>query len=140
MNQGIEILLARMDSHPDEFILSDFSNNWYDGKWSMVIRGLLNRGWLLEAEAAGESVAKDYISAVPFLSDGEVLTVHRKFMSLQAGAFTASVLRTLLDEPEKDVNPSTILYPSPSQHATFTSVFDAYKVGLGVSGGSGSAI
>jgi hypothetical protein len=87
-----------MGSHPEEFTFSDFADSWYDGKWAGVIRPLLSRALLLEAEARGEPVALSRISALPFLTDDEVSLFMNRFMSVQGETFTASVMRILLEE------------------------------------------
>jgi hypothetical protein len=101
VNQGIELLLARMDSHPAEFAMEDFANDWYAGKWSPVLRQILNRGYVLAEPNNTVSSAAPVSPSVPFLSDEEVMVVYNKFRQLQNTAFTAAVMRILLEGPEQ---------------------------------------
>lgn len=95
MNQGVEILLARMDSNPDEFVSWD---GYVVGKWDWIMRDVQKR-------ALGNRVdLEDGVVRVPFLSDEEVKALWNKVESLRADQFTKKVMRTLLEE-EEEVNP-----------------------------------
>lgn len=78
MNQGIEILLARMDSHPHEFS-SDVMVGRY-GRWTGVIDQVLAVGGAFTGE------------------EREVLTT--KLREMERGRFTRQVMSKLLDVPE----------------------------------------
>lgn len=94
MNQGVEILLARMDSNPDEFVSWD---GYVVGKWDWIMRDVQKR-------ALGNRVdLEDGVVRVPFLSDEEVKALWNKVESLRADQFTKKVMRTLLEEEEPDL-------------------------------------
>jgi hypothetical protein len=70
MNQGVEILLARIDSNPEEFLLS--SRKW---------------GWL------GVDGVKP-----PYLTAAEWTALQVKVQTIRANEFTERVMETLLQE------------------------------------------
>ena len=78
MNRGIEILLARMDSHPQEFS-SDTMMGRY-GRWSGVIDQVLAVGGSFTGE------------------EREALTT--KLREMEREQFTQRVMKKLLDGPE----------------------------------------
>lgn len=97
MNQGIEILLSRMDSNPDEFVSSV---GQFPHKWSWVLESICDRGYRLTAkknEDYPDAVPTDNFPSLPFLTDDEILIVYKKLTSLQGKAFTDTVMKTLLD-------------------------------------------
>jgi hypothetical protein len=94
MNKGVEILLARMDSNPEEF---------FDGvKWEWVMRDVNKR------------VLKDRIDMedgrvrLPFLSDEEVKALYDKMESLRGEQFTHKVMSTLLEDGQELSSSSAI--------------------------------
>lgn len=104
MNQGIEIILARMDSNPDEFI----TDGWHiPSKWSWVMVNLCHRAYRLVNPKDENTVGLAHgIEVLPFLNNDEILTVYKKFTALQGQAFTGVVLKTLLNpdsDPEYDM-------------------------------------
>lgn len=86
MNQGVEILLARMDSNPDEFMAGR--------KWNWVVTDLQSR-----VHPTPEMKKEGYLP-LRFLSDDEVRTLWEKLESLRADQFTKAVMRTLLEEDD----------------------------------------
>ena len=86
MNQGVEILLARMDSNPYEFMEGR--------KWNWVVTDLQNR-----VHPTPEMKKEGYLP-LRFLSDDEVRTLWEKLESLRADQFTKAVMRTLLEEDD----------------------------------------
>lgn len=84
MNQGVEILLSRMDSNPDEFTTAR-------GKWDWIMDGVNRR-------VAGKD--KDVLA---YLTDEEAQVLYDKMQLLARDGFTRSVMETLLEESE--VNP-----------------------------------
>ena len=73
MNNGIEIILARMDTHPDEFM---FGNE----KWKFIY--------------------SDYFR--DSLSEGEKGAIHDKLKQLRLEEFNQRVLQTLVPEEEQE--------------------------------------
>ena len=82
MNKGIEILLARMESNPDEFTT-------VRGKWDWVMEGVNRR-------IAGKD--KDVLA---YLTDEEAQALYDKMQLLARDGFTRNVMETLLREEEE---------------------------------------
>jgi hypothetical protein len=78
MNQGVEILLARMDSHPQEFCHETMLGRY--GRWTPTIDKVL---------AIGGSFA-----------DEERKALSTKLYELERERFTRDVMKKLLDGPE----------------------------------------
>ena len=93
MNQGIEILIARMDSNPEEFVPDVLGN--YPSKWRNIMSGI-------EMRASG---GKDYNDQFPFLKDDEIKAVWGKLQSLQGDLFTKKVMNTLLQDTTAELSP-----------------------------------
>lgn len=75
LNEGVQMLIDRMESHPEEF--GPF------GKWSETMhRALENRG--------------------EFLSDSEVHKLQSTLRKLRRDTFTADVMKQLMEEPEEE--------------------------------------
>ena len=90
MNQGVEILLARMDSNPDEFVGTSWPGK---NKWAWVVDDLRRR-------MAPTKEDKEFGLPLRFLSDEEVRMLWEKLESLRADQFTKAVMRTLLEEDD----------------------------------------
>ena len=84
MNKGVQILLERMSSNPDEFIPT--LRDGYPAKW---------RDILLSVEMRTNG-GKDYKDQLSFLSDKEIKALWEKMQSLQGDLFTKRVMDTLL--------------------------------------------
>jgi hypothetical protein len=97
MNKGVEILLNRMDSHPEEFVYSPRDSRAtlsVSGKdrWHWVIHPMLRRMKLRH------TTDDTGLLELPWLADDEVETLYKKFMQLQRDAFTKAVMAELLQE------------------------------------------
>lgn len=90
MNQGVEILLARMDSNPDEFVGVDWPNR---SKWDWVMQDVQQRMYPDPERAQ---------IPLRFLTDAEVQALWNKLESLRADQFTKAVMRTLLEYEEEE--------------------------------------
>jgi hypothetical protein len=86
MNQGVQILLDRMDTNPEEF-------DDYSGKWGDIIGAVHAR------KSIPEGHSKD--SPLPFLTDPEVNALYEKLEDVRRENFTADVLRRLADDSVK---------------------------------------
>lgn len=84
MNKGVQILLERMESNPDEFIPTLQDN--YPPKWRHILMAV-------EMRAKG---GKEYKDQLPFLNDREIKALWEKMQSLQGELFTKQVMDTLL--------------------------------------------
>lgn len=91
MNQGVQILLNRMDSHPDEFIPT--LNGTYPPKW----RALLHKIDMRIKDG------KDYADQLQFLSDEEITTLYNKMQSIRGDLFTKEVMATLLVDEDRNL-------------------------------------
>jgi hypothetical protein len=103
MNKGVQILLERMSSNPDEFV-PDIHGK-YPPKWRDIIISVYMR---VEG-------GRDYKDQLPFLTHQEIKALWKKMQSLQGELFTKRVMNTLLRDANKfdlrDV-PTTIAFPS----------------------------
>ena len=86
MNQGVQILLDRMDTNPEEF-------DDYTGKWGDIIGAVHAR------KSVPETHSKD--APLPFLTDPEVNALYEKLEDVRRESFTADVLRRLADDSVK---------------------------------------
>lgn len=84
MNKGVQILLERMNSNPDEFIPT--LRDGYPPKWRDILLSI-------EMRTNG---GKEYKDQLPFLNDKEVKALWEKMQSLQGELFTKRVMDTLL--------------------------------------------
>lgn len=77
MNKGVELLLARMNSNPEEFERG--------GKWEWVIDGVMSR-------------AMDPLDSAMFLflTEEEVEALYRGILSVQSEAFVRKVMSGVL--------------------------------------------
>ena len=99
MNQGIEILLARMDSNPEEFVPDVIGN--YPNKWRKILVQIEQR-----IKAKGIKVKEGEYLAIelPFLELEEIEAVWKKLQSLQADLFTKRVMNTLLQDANEELS------------------------------------
>ena len=79
MNEGVQMVLARIASHPEEFVDNEST---YSGKWHGVIDGAVRR-------VEGNNVA------LSFLNDDEVQAIYDALRQARRDAFTASVMRKI---------------------------------------------
>jgi hypothetical protein len=86
MNQGVQILLERMRSNPDEFIPT--VHGYYPKKWQDI---------LLAVQMRAEG-GKDYQDQLPFLSNEEVKALWDGMQQLQGELFTKKVMNILLQD------------------------------------------
>jgi hypothetical protein len=87
MNQGVQILLERMDTNPEEFEEGSLS------KWADIMNAVTARKNVPEAHAKN--------APLPFLTDPEVNALYDKLEDVRRENFTADVLRRLADTPQE---------------------------------------
>ena len=95
MHKSMEILMARMESHPDEFdlVYRQVQLN-PDKRWDFVIKPLLERA---------ESMMRGNPSfQLGFLSNEEISIVFRKLMSIQGDAMFKLISKELLRDESSD--------------------------------------
>lgn len=95
MNHGVELLLQRMDSHPEEFNTHG-PDKRVKSKWSWVTGSLKGRIDYMRKFPHVEPV-QDFES-LAFLSDREIIMLYEKFQSIQAESFSRRVMSTLLTD------------------------------------------
>ena len=84
MNQGVALLLKRMETNPEEFPLRN-GHTMYDSRWGKILK------YVLDDDRRGS-----------FLSETERQLLADKYWSLQATAFSEAVMQELVD-PEPDL-------------------------------------
>jgi uncharacterized small protein (DUF1192 family) len=116
MNKGVQILLERMSSNPDEFIPT--LRDGYPAKW---------RDILLSVEMRTNG-GKEYKDQLSFLSDKEIKALWEKMQSLQGDLFTKRVMDTLLRGTEDGRWVQTELSFSSSQELNESQKIELMKL------------
>ena len=83
MNKGVELLLARMDSHPEEFVYKLGVHNRPTQRWAWVIDAVFKR-------------VNNDTTELNFLTDEEVSAIYYKYTSLMGDQFTKQIMEALL--------------------------------------------
>lgn len=96
MNKGVQILLERMQSNPEEFI-PDWRGD-YPPKWKRKLDAIARRATHIHATKKDH----DYYPELPFLSDDEILELWQAMQNLLANQFTEEVMATLLHDASDD--------------------------------------
>ena len=94
MNKGVQILLERMQSNPEEFI-PDWRGE-FPPKWRSKLDAVGRRAHHIHATKKDP----DYYIELPFLSDMEILALWNAMQNLLANRFTEEVMSTLLQDAE----------------------------------------
>jgi len=97
MNKGVQILLERMSSNPDEF--TPDLRNGYPPKWRNIILSV-------EMRVKG---GKEYQDQLPFLNDKEIKALWQKMQELQGDLFTKQIMNTLLRDAEDGLGYSEVV-------------------------------
>lgn len=92
MHKSMEILMARMDSHPDEFDVTFQVGG--ANRWKFVLKPLIER---CEDMVRGEPSFN-----LAFLSDDEIREVFYKLMSVQGEMTTQRIMNELLQDERTD--------------------------------------
>jgi hypothetical protein len=88
---GVQILLKRMESNPDEFI------NPNEYRWQAVVSGVFARKEGIKGKEAG---------VVRGLTDAEIDALHAGFTKLARPAFDEYVMKNIFDDSEARGNDS----------------------------------
>jgi hypothetical protein len=107
MNKGVQILLERMSSNPDEFVPDIMGK--YPPKWRNIILSV-------DMRVKG---GKDYADQLPFLNDKEIKALWQKMQELQGELFTKKVMNTLLQDAS-EFDPRFDLRDIPSATVSFS--------------------
>lgn len=88
-NQGVQIILNRMQSNPDEFTQR---HGIHPARWDWLLEQVVRR---VEHRHQNDD---NYRIELPFLSNDEVDALYDKWMSIQGDAFTHRIMRELLED------------------------------------------
>lgn len=99
MNKGIEILIARMESNPDEFVPSLYGN--YPDKWAWILRKIDARMEYLRTKHTNHNSDLHEVQ-LAWLSDDEIFAVHEKLQSIRGDLFTKQIMDTLLRDADAE--------------------------------------
>lgn len=114
-NQGVQIILNRMQSHPEEFVDDRKFANIENNRWSWVVEKVITR---VEHKHQTTS-SHGYRIPLPFLTNDEVDALYDKYMSIQGEAFTHRVMRELLeDDPSPQLEPNTVRFTTTERFRT----------------------
>lgn len=108
MNKGVQILLERVKSNPEEFT-PDITGRYPD-KWRAILQQV-------EARANGE--VPNYLD---FLSDTEIQEVWQALVQVRRDQFTKQIMNTLLRESDLELSPSLLQPRSASPKGSATKV------------------
>ena len=100
MNKGVQILLERMQSNPEEFI-----HDWrgeFPPKWRSKLDAVVRRATFIKAKPNMRDV--EYYPELPFLKDEEILALHSAMQNLLANRFTEEVMATLLQDADEELS------------------------------------
>lgn len=96
MNKGVQILLERMSSNPDEFV-PEMPLGAVGRKWRDIIEAVHDR-------MKGRVGDEPYF-ALQFLSDEEVLAIHTKLQEIRGDLFTKDIMaRLLADDSSREAS------------------------------------
>ena len=90
MNKGVEILLERIDSTPEEF---GYDDPLFSRKWRDITERVEQR---YQAIIGNPDTPRHYAYQLDFLEDEEITTLHNKLKALRAEEFTKDVMGRLL--------------------------------------------
>lgn len=106
MNKGVQILLQRMESHPQEFVPDLHSQ--YPHKWRMLLTKVDNRIQDIKTKGIDRKLERGiYTPDLSFLQDDEIQALHSKLQSIRGDLFTKEVMNTLLvaeDEEQAELS------------------------------------
>ena len=111
-NQGVQILLNRMQSNPEEFLRGATLS---PARWDWLLEQVVHR-----VEHCHKS-DDNYRVQLPFLTNEEVDALYDKWMSIQGDAFTHRIMRELLEDESEAIA------------REYDHITDALKYGMGVS-------
>lgn len=97
MNKGVQILLERMQSNPEEFT-PDWRGD-YPPKWRKKLDAIARRASHINDKKKGDV---EYYPELPFLKDEEILELWHAMQDLLSNQFTEEVMATLLHEASLD--------------------------------------
>jgi len=99
MTKGVQILLERMESNPEEFYTDQT-------KWLALLGMVINRAKQLAGE---RPPATNPLVSGCCLPDEEVIVLHKRMQQIQTEEFTHRVMERLLQDDEKYLTTTTSL-------------------------------
>mgnify|MGYP003335285270 FL=1 len=118
MNKGVQILLERMQSNPEEFI-PDWRGE-FPPKWRSKLDAVVRRATFIKAKPNMRDV--EYYPELPFLKDEEILALHSAMQNLLANRFTEEVMATLLQDADEELSFTSRKAIGESQNLTLGKV------------------
>jgi hypothetical protein len=121
MNKGVQMLINRMESHPEEFTRRKSLN---PGRWDWVLEQVVRR---VEHHHKNTD---NYRIELPFLTRDEVDALYDKWISIQGEAFTHRIMRELLDSDAEDNDPNTVRYRTQGGFNGMSrdDIYDAFRL------------
>ncbi len=126
MNKGVQMLINRMESHPEEFTRRKSLN---PGRWDWVLEQVVRR---VEHHHKNTDT---YRIELPFLTRDEVDALYDKWISIQGEAFTHRIMRELLDSDAEDNDPNTVRWSEAHDPNTWgfngmsrDDIYDAFRL------------
>ena len=112
MNKGVEILLERMTSNPDEFLpeVAPREYTHYPEKWGPVISAVYARKHRREGHAPFYDLS--------FLSDADIDALFNKLQEIRGDHFTKCVMSILLTDDSSEKETESTTYKSANRYAT----------------------
>lgn len=122
MNKGVEMLLRRMESHPEEFAdtYDPYRDRSTEGKWDSIIREVLHRVEVIDRDNGHKDASNGvhphrYGKPLGYLSDEEILTLLAKLDETRAKVFEHRVMATLLGANETQYAANEDIYQPVAQ-------------------------
>jgi hypothetical protein len=112
MNKGVQILLERIKSNPEEFI-PDIAGRYPD-KWRNILQQV-------EARATG-----DVLKYLDFLNDTEIAELWQALLQVRRDQFTKQVMNTLLRDSDLELSSSLLQPRSDRQKAYNQHLADSF--------------
>jgi len=97
MNKGVEILLERMESNPDEFTDGYSTTTVAGHRWKDILEKIHMRMLVIKQEP---DVKPYYRHQLDFLSDEDITVLYDKLNTARAEAFTREIMGRLLGSIE----------------------------------------
>jgi hypothetical protein len=126
MNKGVELLLKRMDSHPEEFEEHYDYRERESGKWERLLNDLSHRMEVIDRDNGHTGSADGMVrltraqKPLGFLSDEEARMIHDKLMQTRANMFERRVMDLLLRQPPEaeDITEQVFTIPRSTVRGT----------------------
>jgi len=108
MNRGVKMLLARMDSNPEEF--TESSENRYEdsGKWDRLVSEIHQRMEFIDRDNGYDrdppkpvaELGFRHVKPLAYLTDEEATLLYSKLLEARRGVFDQRVMKVLLGGDE----------------------------------------